>query len=289
MLLSKFILEAIDLDYSYSDGTNALRKVNLSIKKGEKLAILGSNGAGKSTLFMHFNGIYRPDSGYIKYQGEGISYKNKALIELRKKVGIVFQDPDSQLFSASVWQDISFGPLNLGLSEEDVIKRVKQALVDTETTDLQDKPTHMLSYGQKKRVSIAGILAMEPEVIVFDEPTAGLDPRHASEFMMLLDKLSHEGKTMIVSTHDVDLAYSWADQIAIMYNGQIVGHGNPCELFSQPELIKGADLTLPWLIEMHCELVNKGWLPSSAPLPKTKQDLLLNIPTQSNQLWRIAR
>jgi len=286
--LSKFILEAVDLNYSYPDGTNALRKVNLPIKKGEKLAILGSNGAGKSTLFMQFNGIYRPDSGCIKYQGEEISYKNKALIELRKKVGIVFQDPDSQLFSASVWQDISFGPLNLGLSEQAVIKRVEQALIDTETTDLQDKPTHMLSYGQKKRVSIAGILAMEPEIIIFDEPTAGLDPRHAREFMLLLDKLSNQGKTMILSTHDVDLAYSWSDRIAIMNSGEIIAHGEPSELFRQPELIERADLVLPWLIEMHYELVNKGWLPSSAPLPKTKQDLLINVPAKSNQLWRLA-
>ena len=286
--MSKFILEAVDLNYSYPDGTNALRKVNLPIKKGEKLAILGSNGAGKSTLFMQFNGIYRPDSGCIKYQGEEISYKNKALIELRKKVGIVFQDPDSQLFSASVWQDISFGPLNLGLSEQAVIKRVEQALIDTETTDLQDKPTHMLSYGQKKRVSIAGILAMEPEIIIFDEPTAGLDPRHAREFMLLLDKLSNQGKTMILSTHDVDLAYSWSDRIAIMNSGEIIAHGEPSELFRQPELIERADLVLPWLIEMHYELVNKGWLPSSAPLPKTKQDLLINVPAKSNQLWRLA-
>jgi len=206
--LSELILEAVDLEYSYPDGTKALRNVNLQVHKGEKLAILGSNGAGKSTLFMQFNGIFRPNSGIIKYQGEDISYKNKALIELRKQVGIVFQDPDSQLFSASVWQDISFGPLNLGLPEEVVIERVKQALIDTETTDLEDKPTHLLSYGQKKRISIAGVLAMEPDVIIFDEPTAGLDPRHSQEFMLLLEKLSLEGKTIILSTHDVDLAYS---------------------------------------------------------------------------------
>ena len=147
--MSELILEAVDLEYSYPDGTKALRNVNLQVQKGEKLAILGSNGAGKSTLFMQFNGIYRPNSGSIKYQGQAISYKSKALIELRKQVGIVFQDPDSQLFSSSVYQDISFGPLNLGLSEQEVRERVKQALTDTETTDLEDKPTHLLSYGQK--------------------------------------------------------------------------------------------------------------------------------------------
>jgi len=281
--LSELILETVDLEYSYPDGTSALRKVNLQVQKGEKLAILGSNGAGKSTLFMHFNGIYRPDSGFIKYQGQGISYKKKDLTDLRKKVGIVFQDPDSQLFSASVWQDISFGPLNLGLSEEVVTQRVKQALLDTETTDIEDKPTHLLSYGQKKRVSIAGVLAMEPEIIIFDEPTAGMDPRHAQEFMQLLEKLSDEGKTIILSTHDVDLAYSWSNRLAIMYRGEILAHGLPGELFSRTEIVKRADLTIPWLIETHSELVKKGWLPPSASLPKSKEDLFRNIPVKSGQ------
>jgi len=281
--LSELILEAVDLEYSYPDGTKALRKVNLQVQKGEKLAILGSNGAGKSTLFMQFNGIYRPNSGSIKYQGQDISYKNKALIELRKKVGIVFQDPDSQLFSASVYQDVSFGPLNLELSEEEVIKRVKQALTDTETTDLEDKPTHLLSYGQKKRVSIAGVLAMEPEIIIFDEPTAGLDPRHSLEFMQLLEKLSIEGKTIILSTHDVDLAYSWSDRMAIMYSGEIIAHGAPGKLFMCPENVERADLTLPWLIEMHNELVQKGWLPPSTPLPKTREDLFRSVPEKNHQ------
>ncbi len=276
--MPEVILEAVDLDYFYPDGTNALRNINLQVEKGEKLTILGSNGAGKSTLFMQFNGLYRPTTGCIQYQGHAISYKNKALIELRKKVGIVFQDPDSQLFSSSVYQDISFGPLNLGLSEHEVKARVKQALFDTETTDLEDKPTHLLSYGQKKRVSIAGVLAMEPEVIIFDEPTAGLDPRHAREFMQLLKKLSTEGKTIIISTHDVDLAYSWSDRLAIMSSGEIIAHGEPGELFLQPELIERADLALPWLIDMYCSLVEKGWLPPSTPLPKTKADLLMIIP-----------
>ncbi|MHB8072893.1 energy-coupling factor ABC transporter ATP-binding protein [Desulfosporosinus fructosivorans] len=280
--MSELILEAVDLDYSYPDGTKALRNMNLHVQKGEKLAILGSNGAGKSTLFMQFNGIYRPNSGSIKYQGQDISYKNKALIELRKKVGIVFQDPDSQLFSASVYQDISFGPLNLGLTEEEVKERVKQALTDTETTDLEDKPTHLLSYGQKKRVSIAGVLVMEPEVIIFDEPTAGLDPRHSKEFMQLLERLSIEGKTIILSTHDVDLAYSWSDRLVIMSSGEIIAQGAPGELFLRPELIERADLALPWLLEMYCGLVEKGWLPPSTPLPKTREDLLRSIPAKND-------
>lgn len=276
--MQEIILEALDLEYHYPDGTNALRKINLRVKRGEKVAILGSNGAGKSTLFMHFNGICQPCSGSVRYRGQEISYKNKDLKELRKKVGIVFQDPDSQLFSASVYQDVSFGPINLGLLEETVVSRVNQSLAATETMDLEDKPTHLLSYGQKKRVSIAGVLAMEPEIIIFDEPTAGMDPRHSQEFMQLLEKLSKKGITIILSTHDVDLAYSWADRIAIMYKGEVIADGEPGELFIRPEIVKRADLALPWLIEMHSELVVKGWLASSAPLPKTKDDLLQTIP-----------
>lgn len=283
--MSEVILEAVDIQFSYPDGTNALRKVNLKVKKGEKLAILGSNGAGKSTLFLHLNGIYRPKAGSIKYRGQDISYEKRALIELRKKVGIVFQDPDSQLFSASVWQDISFGPMNLELAEEVVVDRVNQAMADTETTDLKDKPTHLLSYGQKKRVSIAGVLAMEPEVIIFDEPTAWLDPRHAREFMELLEKLSQKGKTIIISTHDVDLAYSWSDRIAIMYSGEIIADGEPGEVFRQPEIIKRADLVLPWMLEMYSVLVQKGWLSPAIPLPKTREDLFGSI-TAKNESER---
>ena len=281
--MSEVILEAVDIKFSYPDGTNALRKVNLQVKKGEKLAILGSNGAGKSTLFLHFNGIYRPNAGSIKYRGQDISYDKKALIELRKKVGIVFQDPDSQLFSASVWQDISFGPMNLELAEEVVINRVNQAMADTETTDLKDKPTHLLSYGQKKRVSIAGVLAMEPEVIIFDEPTAWLDPRHAREFMELLEKLSQEDKTIVISTHDVDLAYSWSDRIAIMQSGEIIANGEPGEVFWQTEIIKRADLVLPWMLEMHSVLVQKGWLSPLISLPKTREDLFGSIAAKSER------
>lgn len=287
--MPEIILETSNVDYSYPDGTNALRNINLKIEKGEKLTILGSNGAGKSTLFMQFNGLYRPNSGSIKYQGQDISYKNKSLIELRKKVGIVFQDPDSQLFSSSVYQDISFGPLNLGLSDQEVEARVEQALIDTETTDLEYKPTHLLSYGQKKRVSIAGVLAMEPEVIIFDEPTAGLDPRHAREFMQLLRNLSDEGKTIIISTHDVDLAYSWSDRLVIMSSGEIIAQGEPGELFLQPELIERADLALPWLLEMYCGLIEKGWFPPSNPLPKTREDLLLGLPLASMNISPIRK
>lgn len=267
------ILEAEDLEYAYTDGTKALRKVNMAVHRGEKIAVLGSNGAGKSTLFLHFNGILQPEKGCIRFHGRKLSYKKAEIMDLRRKIGIVFQDPDSQLFSASVLQEVSFGPMNLGLSEGEVRHCVEKALQDTEISDLVDRPTHMLSFGQKKRVSIADILAMEPEVIIFDEPTAWLDPRHAREFMQLLDELSHQGKTILISTHDVDLAYSWADRIFVMNQGQVLMEGKPDEVFCRQDVISAADLNLPWLVETHTEFMRLGLLSSSSSLPRTKEEL----------------
>jgi cobalt/nickel transport system ATP-binding protein len=277
--LAETILEAENIEFSYTDGTKALRKVNMAVYRGEKIAVLGSNGAGKSTLFLHFNGILQPEKGCIRFRGREISYKGAKLMELRRKIGIVFQDPDSQLFSASVLQEVSYGPMNLGLSPAEVRRCVDKALQDTEISDLIDRPTHMLSFGQKKRVSIADILAMEPEVIIFDEPTAWLDPRHAREFMQLLDDLSKQGKTIIVSTHDVDLAYTWTDKIFVMKQGRVIAEGKPEEVFclEQQQIICEADLSFPWLVEMYYEFMRLGLLIPGSCLPRTKEDLYQSL------------
>ncbi|KXS47841.1 MAG: cobalt/nickel transport system ATP-binding protein, partial [Halanaerobium sp. T82-1] len=215
VILSKKVLEVENLVFNYPDGTNALDGLSLSIEKGKKIAILGANGAGKSTLFLHLNGILKPKQGNIKFRGKKISYKKKELQNLRKNIGIVFQDPDMQLFSSSVFQEISFGPLNLGLSEIQTRERVDEAMQIMEITDIKDKPTHLLSYGQKKRISIADILAMKPELIIFDEPTVWLDPKHSKEILGFINQINKKGTTVILSTHDVDLAYQWADYIYI--------------------------------------------------------------------------
>lgn len=275
--MAETILEAVDLEYSYADGTKALRKISLTVRRGEKIAVLGSNGAGKTTLFLHFNGILKPQKGYIRFNGENISYKGSQLKILRSKVGIVFQDPDSQLFAASVLQEVSFGPMNLGLTSAEVRCRVEKALQDTEIEDLMDRPTHMLSFGQKKRVSIADILAMEPEIIIFDEPTAWLDPRHAHEFMQLLNELSQHGKTIIISTHDVDLAYSWADKLFIMNKGQLLTEGKPEEIFCRRDIIKAADLSFPWLVEVHNEMIRLGLIAPTCVLPRSKEELFKRL------------
>ncbi|MBU7005842.1 energy-coupling factor ABC transporter ATP-binding protein [Phosphitispora fastidiosa] len=271
--MSDYIIEAENLIYTYPDGTQALRGINIKIPKGKKVAVLGSNGAGKSTLFLQCNGILKPQQGIVKYDGKEVRYDRKSLLHLRKNVGIVFQDPDSQLFSASVYQEISFGPLNFGLPEETVRKRVERAMLATEVAGLKEKPTHMLSYGQKKRVSIADILVMEPEVIICDEPTAWLDPKHAQQTVKLFDRINSGGTTIMMSTHDVDLAYSWADYIFVLSNGEVIGEGIPEQVFTNEILIKKADLEKPWLVQVSEVLLIKGCLPKAVVLPRNRESL----------------
>ncbi len=271
--LSKKILEADNISFKYPDGTKALDGLSINIEKGKKIAILGANGAGKSTLFLHFNGILKPDKGKIKFQGKKITYKKRELKNLRKNVGIIFQDPDMQLFSASVFQEISFGPLNLGLSEEKTKKRVKEVMQMMDITDIKDKPTHLLSYGQKKRISIADILAMKPEVIIFDEPTVWLDPKHSQEILEFIEQINQNGSTIILSTHDVNVAYNWADYIYIFSEGKIIGEGKSEEIFRDNELLEKTELIKPWILEVYEELLKKGKISSESSLPKSKKEL----------------
>ncbi|WP_028991555.1 energy-coupling factor ABC transporter ATP-binding protein [Thermoanaerobacter thermocopriae] len=268
----QFILEAIDITFEYSDGTKALDEVNMSIEEGKKIAVLGPNGAGKTTLFLHFNGILKPKSGKILYKGEEINYSHSELVKLRKNVGIVFQNPDIQLFSASVYQEISFGPMNLGYPENIVKEKVENAMKETRIIGLKDKPTHFLSYGQKKSVSIADIIVMEPEVIILDEPTVYLDPKHVQEIMGLFDKLVEKGKTIILSTHDVDFAYSWADYIYVMKNGKVVAKGEPKVVFANAKELDRSDLKKPMLLEIYEILKEKGII-SGSNIPKNIEEL----------------
>ncbi|MGB9662555.1 MAG: energy-coupling factor ABC transporter ATP-binding protein [Moorellaceae bacterium] len=275
------ILAARDLEFSYPNGTKALKAVSLEIERGSKVAVLGPNGAGKSTLFLHFNGIYRPQRGKVLWEGKELRYDRTSLAGLRQKVGIVFQDPDTQLFSASVMQEISFGPLNLGLPPEEVRRRVEQAMAAADITDLAEKPTHFLSYGQKKRVCIAAVLAMEPEVIIFDEPTAYLDPLLAYQIIELLDEINRKGKTVVLSTHDVDLAYTWADRVFILKSGLLLAQGRPEEVFLDESIIREAGLTVPWIVEVYRELQKRGWPLDPRP-PRNKEALWGCLPWASS-------
>jgi len=269
-------IETEGLEFSYVDGTKALANVSLRIPAGKKVAFLGPNGAGKTTLFLHFNGLVKPDRGKVYVAGREVRYDRASLLEVRKKVGIVFQDPDTQLFSSSVRQEISFGPLNLGLSREVTEQRVRQAMEDTGILDLQDKPTHFLSYGQKKRVAIADILAMQPQALVCDEPTAWLDVKHSRQIMEILDRCNARGVTVIISTHDVDMAYAWSDYIFVMKDGQVISEGVPLEIFADREVLQEAELDEPLLFKLSKELAGKGCLKEAAPA-KSVEELIGRI------------
>lgn len=252
------IIEVKNLCYKYDNNT-ALDNLNISIEKGKITTILGSNGAGKSTLFLNLNGVLKPDSGDIIIDGEKLVHKKEELIKMRKNVGIVFQDPDDQLFSADVFRDISFGALNLGLDNDEVKRRVEFAMERTGVSHLRERPTHALSYGQKKRVAIAGVLVMEPKVIILDEPTAGLDPSGVKEIMELLSELKKDKEiTIIISTHEIDLVPEYSDYVYIMNSGRVVGEGTPEEIFKDEKLILDNNLKLPIICELKHYLKKNG-------------------------------
>lgn len=233
-----------DLSYSYHDGTRALQKISLNIQKGKKTAILGSNGSGKTTLLYHFNGTFIPQSGSVMVAGYEVNKEN--LRQIRQKVGLLFDNPDNQLISTTVYNDVAFGPRNLKLNKEEVAKRVHNALRKVGMGDLQDKPPHNLSLGQKKKAAIAGLLAMEPELLVCDEPFSGLDSRATGQLTAIFDKLTSGGCTLVFSTHDVDLAYAWADEVAILHEGSLLAAGDP-GLLADSNIMGKALLNIPML------------------------------------------
>lgn len=245
------MIEIKNLDYRYEDGTVALQNVNLTINKGEKIAIMGPNGSGKSTLFLCLNGVYKPTNGSIHVNGEPITYNRNGLKKLRQTIGIVFQNPDNQLFSADVFQEVSFGPMNLGLDKGVVRERVESVLESLHIEHLKKRPTHFLSGGQKKQVAIADILAMKPEVILFDEPTAALDSYHSQLVNALVDELCDSGITVIQATHDSDYAMAWADQIIVIQDGKVLIKDTPQKVFENVELRKRAYIEEPKVLKMY--------------------------------------
>lgn len=267
--MSNSILKVENLSYVYEDGTKALKKIDFNIKKGEKIAFIGGNGSGKSTMFLCLNGVLRPTSGNVYYENKQIEYTRKGLLDLRSKVQIVFQDPDNQLFSASVYEEISFGILNLGIDEKIAEVKVNEVIKDLEIEPFVNKPTHFLSGGQKKRVSIADILVMDPEVIILDEPTSALDPKYTKVVNNLIDALTEKGKTVILSTHDVNQALKWADRIFVFMDGEIVRKGIPEEIFFDDETLNKANLLEPYTIKLYKNLLRKGILSGNLKAPKT--------------------
>ena len=268
------IIETVDLTYWYAGNDRpSLDKVNIRIRKGVKTIILGGNGAGKSTLFYHFNGVFEPSSGTVSFDGDVVKHRRKALRALRSKVSVVLQNPDDQIFGQTVEEDVAYGPSNLGLPEDEIRRRVDHAINLVGLDAYRDRNALKLSYGQRKRLARAGALAMEPEVLVMDEPTAGLDPQMALEVMELAEQLHHNGTTVVISTHDVDLAYAWADEIHVLRKGELIYSGPSEDFYMDAVRVYTTGVMQPSMF-----LINKGLCDMrgepEAPFPRTETQLV---------------
>jgi len=233
------IVEIKNLTYAYPDGTEALSGINLDVFEGESLGIIGPNGAGKSTLLLQLNGILR-GNGHIKISGFEMNEKN--LIQIRRKVGMIFQDPENQLFMPTVFDDVSFGPVNMGLTKDQTHTVVNEALEEVDMLDCINRSSHHLSFGQKKRVSIATVLSMSPEILVIDEPTSNLDPKHRRDLINLLKQFK---LTQIIASHDLDLILEVCSRVILLDKGRLVITGKVLDIFSDKPLLEAHSLELP--------------------------------------------
>ena len=275
---TEYVIRAENVDYTYEGSKiKALDHLSLNIRKGKKVAVMGGNGCGKSTFFLCLNGIRRPESGRIFIDGKPIEYTKKGLLDVRRKVGIVFQNPDEQLFSASVYEEISFGILNMGADEETAEKAVRQIIEELGLSAFQEEPTHALSGGQKKQVSIADILVMKPEIVIMDEPASALDPKHTSLVNHAVSQMTAEGITVMMATHDVNYAFSWADEIIILKDGRVLDQGDPVSVFSNKELLHDACLEQPAVLTLFDALCQKKILKNSLEIPRNMNTLIQYI------------
>ncbi len=272
--MSNLLLEADHLFFSYEgESAFALNDLSLKIPKGKKIACMGSNGSGKSTFFLCCNGIRRPQKGRLLFDGRPFDYSKKGLLQLRRQTGIVFQDPDTQLFSSSVFQEIAFGPLNLGEAPEVVRKKTEEIMERLGLSSFADKPVHALSGGQKKLVAIADILVMEPRLLILDEPASALDPLHTGLIRDIIQGIADQGVTILMATHDVDYAYHWADEILLFHAGRILEKGSPASVFSNKALLKQTSLTQPSVLSLFFRLCETGLLSPALPMPRTFEDI----------------
>ncbi|MER7763295.1 ATP-binding cassette domain-containing protein [Streptomyces sp. NPDC097619] len=268
------LVELTGAHYAYEEGPPVLTGVDFAIPEGRSLALLGRNGSGKTTLLRLLSGGLRLPSGQgeLLLDGEPVRHDRKGLTRLRTSVQLVVQDPDDQLFAASVAQDVSFGPMNLGLGEAEVRERVGAALAALGIEALHDRPTHLLSYGQRKRAAIAGAVAMRPRVLILDEPTAGLDPDGQERLLTALEGLRASGTTVVMSTHDVELAVRWAQDAAILTPAG-PRTGPTAELLADAALLTSAGLRPAWAPAVARFLRSRELLAPGEPGPLTPQEL----------------
>lgn len=252
-------IENVSFEYKKDGGENskkALRNINLQIEKGSFTAILGKNGSGKSTLAKNLNGLLLPTEGRVLVNGYDTS-DDEHIWDVRQSAGMVFQNPDNQLVSAIVEDDVAFGPENLGIDPREIRKRVDKALADVNMGPYRGKSPHLLSGGQKQRIAIAGVVAMKPKCIIFDEPTAMLDPKGRSEIMRIIEELNEEGITVVLITHFMEEAVH-ADRVIIMNEGEVFLDGSPEKVFSRGEQVRSVNLDVPLAVELAAKLRLKG-------------------------------
>jgi len=275
-----------NLTHVYMEGTpfekKAIEKINVSINDGEFIALIGHTGSGKSTLIQHINGLLKPHSGKIVIDGADITDKKVKLADIRKKVGLVFQYPEYQLFEETIEKDIAFGPRNLGLSEDEILLRVKKAMnivgLDYET--YKDKSPFDLSGGQKRRVAIAGIVAMEPKVLILDEPTAGLDPKGREEILSKIKSMHDEYKmTILLVSHSMEDVAKVADRIIVMHKGKCILDGSPSKVFREIDTLESVGLAVPQVTYLVRALRQRGFDISQDvfTIEQAKQEILKRI------------
>jgi cobalt/nickel transport system ATP-binding protein len=267
MTADQFIIDATGVCFTYQEGTQALTDVDFRVRSGEFVAMLASNGSGKTTLIKVLVGLLKPQAGKIRIQEQNIGAIPHA--DLYQRVGLVFQNPNDQLFAPTVEEDVAFGPRNLGLEESIVGQRVSEALESVAAVDLRRRAIHHLSFGEQKRVAMAGVLAMKPSVLILDEPTAGLDPAGEDLMMRLLNQLNRQsGITIILATHLVDTLPLFADRIYVLNRGRVLCQGSAEEVFRDHELLKRASLRLPYISTLLHEMKKYDGLPING-LPLT--------------------
>ena len=240
-----------NLTYQYDKRRKALDNITMDFDNGNIIGIIGSNGSGKSTLFNNLMGILKFNKGEILYKNHPLKYDKKSLYNLRKEVGIVFQDPEKQIFYSMVYDDLAFALRNIGMDEKTIKLRVNKALEAVNGEDFIDRPVHSLSFGQKKRVAIASVIAMENEIVLLDEPTAGLDSESTKAIVDIIESMYKKGKKIIIASHDMNLIYDICDYVYVLNKGKIISEGNVEEVFVDEHKIEAAGLELPWLVKLH--------------------------------------
>lgn len=249
------ILELKNVSYRYP-GTerNAVQNLSLAVPQGKRCAVIGQNGCGKSTLFLLANGLYQPQQGDIYWRGDTLNYAHKSLMDLRQKVGLVFQNPDQQIVATTVTEDISYGLYNLDLPEAEIKIKIDRCLEQLGLVELSHKPIHHLSLGQKKMVSLAGVMVLQPELLLLDEPTAYLDQLHTQQLLAVLKKIHTKKTTILMATHDLNLVYRWADWVFVLHQGRLILEGTPQEVFAQQQTLQELQLGMPIALEMLSEV-----------------------------------